>query len=84
MQSISHQATSIQARPPAANPHITVKSGPVVISVPVVPPVVSVSYARMAASVAQQQHRPQNVPANIQAYHILLPILPAITQSLYM
>ena len=70
MQSISHQTITIPARPPAANPHITVTSGPVVTSVPVVPPVVSVSYARVGASVAQQQHRPPNVSANIQAQTI--------------
>ena len=52
------------------NPHITVTSSPVVTSVPVVPPVVSVSYARVAALVAQQQHRPPNVSANIQAQTI--------------
>ena len=70
MQSTSHQTTSIPARPPAATPHITVTSGPVVTSVPVVPPTVSVSYARVAASVAQQQHRPPNVSVNIQAQTI--------------
>ena len=71
MQSTSQQTTTIPARPPAANPQLTVTSGPVVTSVPVVPPVVSVSYARVAASVAQQQqHRPPNVSANIQALTI--------------
>ena len=70
IQPISRQTASLPARPPAVNPHSNATSNPGATSGPVVPPVVSVSYAKVAASVPQQQqHRPQmsNGSASVQA-----------------